>query len=152
MGALCAATVPPRRYSILSASHERPKESNASAYAAQLQSTSTKMERSLLLQETPDIEISRKVHDEYLLHSTIDGHSSEPCSRNKHCLYCVSVLTKKLASRLCHWNGISRFLVSLFPIFIWLPKYSIKNDLLADISGGLTVAVMHIPLGNNMTF
>ena len=107
------------------------------------------MERSLLLQETPDIEISRKVHDEYLLHSTIDGHSSEPRSRNKHCLYYVSVLTKKLASRLCHWNGISRFLVSLFPIFIWLPKYSIKNDLLADISGGLTVAVMHIPLGNN---
>lgn len=105
------------------------------------------MERSLLLQETPDVKISRKVCNEYLLHSTIDSHSSEPFSRDKHCQYYLFVLSKKLASRLCRWHGISRFLVSLFPIFIWLPKYSIKKDLLADISGGLTVAVMHIPLG-----
>lgn len=106
------------------------------------------MERSLLLQETSDIDISRKVYNEHLLHSTIDGHSSEASSRDKHCQYYLFVLSKKLASRLCHWHGISRFLVSLFPIFIWLPKYNIKKDLLADISGGLTVAVMHIPLGN----
>jgi len=105
------------------------------------------MERSLLLQETTDVEISRKICNEYLLHSTIDGHSSEPCSRDKHCQYSLFMLSKKFASRLCRWHGISRFLVSLFPIFIWLPKYSIKKDLLADVSGGLTVAVMHIPLG-----
>ena len=53
------------------------------------------MERSLLLQETPDVEISRKVCNEYLLHSTIDGHSSELFSRDKHCLYYLLMLSKK---------------------------------------------------------
>ncbi|EAL41032.3 AGAP010389-PA, partial [Anopheles gambiae str. PEST] len=34
-----------------------------------------------------------------------------------------------------------------FPILQWLPKYSIKNDLLSDMTAGLTVAVLQIPQG-----
>ncbi|XP_031549091.1 sulfate transporter-like [Actinia tenebrosa] len=34
-----------------------------------------------------------------------------------------------------------------FPIIKWLPNYSLKNDILADFTGGLTVGIMHIPQG-----
>lgn len=35
------------------------------------------------------------------------------------------------------------------PVVEWLPKYSIKNDLMGDLMAGITVAVMHIPQGMN---
>lgn len=38
-------------------------------------------------------------------------------------------------------------LLSVFPILQWLPKYSLKRDLMADIVAGCTVAIMHIPQG-----
>lgn len=38
-------------------------------------------------------------------------------------------------------------LLSIFPIFTWLPQYKIKNDLIGDIISGCTVAIMHIPQG-----
>ncbi|XP_050094673.1 prestin [Anopheles aquasalis] len=34
-----------------------------------------------------------------------------------------------------------------FPILQWLPQYSLKNDLLSDMTAGLTVAVLQIPQG-----
>ncbi|XP_053680750.1 prestin [Anopheles nili] len=34
-----------------------------------------------------------------------------------------------------------------FPILQWLPNYSLKNDLLSDMTAGLTVAVLQIPQG-----
>lgn len=39
------------------------------------------------------------------------------------------------------------FLQTVFPILSWLPKYSLKSDLLADIAAGLTVLALHIPQG-----
>ncbi|XP_037917492.1 solute carrier family 26 member 6-like isoform X1 [Hermetia illucens] len=43
--------------------------------------------------------------------------------------------------------SIWHLIKSIFPILDWLPKYSWKNDLVADIVTGCTVAVMHIPQG-----
>jgi len=34
-----------------------------------------------------------------------------------------------------------------FPILQWLPKYSVKKDLLADLIAGLTIAITVIPQG-----
>lgn len=114
-------------------------------------SVRTNMQQPLILPETSDIIIQRKVYDESLLHSTINSYPLESSSlSNEHHQHRLLVMSKNLTSRFCPWDGFSNFLVKLFPIFIWLPKYSIKNDLLADISGGLTVGVMHIPLGKNI--
>ncbi|XP_055536132.1 solute carrier family 26 member 6 [Wyeomyia smithii] len=38
-------------------------------------------------------------------------------------------------------------LLNFIPILRWLPQYSIKKDLLGDITAGITVAVMQIPQG-----
>lgn len=40
-------------------------------------------------------------------------------------------------------SGVCRML----PILKWLPEYNVKENLLDDIVGGLTVGVMHIPQG-----
>ena len=34
-----------------------------------------------------------------------------------------------------------------FPILQWLPKYSIRKDLVADLIAGITIAIMVIPQG-----
>lgn len=39
------------------------------------------------------------------------------------------------------------FLLNLFPIFGWLPKYDWKNSLTSDVVGGITVGVLQIPQG-----
>lgn len=39
------------------------------------------------------------------------------------------------------------FLISLFPITSWLPKYSWRKDLISDVISGFTVTVMHISQG-----
>ncbi|XP_055923699.1 solute carrier family 26 member 6 isoform X1 [Eupeodes corollae] len=44
------------------------------------------------------------------------------------------------------WNFLSLF-TGIIPIFQWLPKYSVKNDLMGDIIAGFTVAIMNIPHG-----
>ncbi|XP_058828758.1 solute carrier family 26 member 6 [Topomyia yanbarensis] len=38
-------------------------------------------------------------------------------------------------------------LLNFIPILRWLPKYSIKKDLVGDLTAGVTVAVMQIPQG-----
>jgi len=40
-----------------------------------------------------------------------------------------------------------KFITTLIPILHWLPKYSVRHDLLNDLVAGFTVAVMHIPQG-----
>jgi len=53
-----------------------------------------------------------------------------------------SSLKKKLK---CEKKTFLTFFLGLFPIFNWLPKYSVKNYLPGDIIGGLTTAVVRIP-------
>lgn len=48
--------------------------------------------------------------------------------------YCTSIKPRKCLTR-------------TIPALGWLPKYKWKQDLLADIVAGITVAVMHIPQG-----
>jgi hypothetical protein len=40
-------------------------------------------------------------------------------------------------------------IVSLFPAFLWLPKYEWKENVVSDIVAGFTVAIMHIPQGKS---
>lgn len=40
-----------------------------------------------------------------------------------------------------------QFVKETIPVLEWLPKYSIRNNLMGDIIAGITVAVMHIPQG-----
>lgn len=99
------------------------------------------MERVLKSDEKREINIARKVYDELGLTTPYRQSSFEKSSGIKHYLH------TKLTSCSCSWQGVSRFLFRLAPILHWLPKYSIKNYLLADITGGVTVGIMHIPQG-----
>ncbi|KAK6033099.1 STAS domain protein [Ostertagia ostertagi] len=49
----------------------------------------------------------------------------------------------RLAREHCH----PRVLLDFVPILKWLPKYSVKKNLIRDIIGGLTVGIMHVPQG-----
>jgi len=42
-----------------------------------------------------------------------------------------------------------RRITTLFPILSWIPEYDIKNNLLADIVVGVTIAVFQIPQSNH---
>lgn len=96
--------------------------------------------------QTLDINIARQVYDESVLSTAHRRSGYEVESDNKKTFR--SVLRSKLASCSCSWGCVSRFLTGLFPIIHWLPNYSVKDDLLADITGGVTVGIMHIPQGN----
>jgi len=57
---------------------------------------------------------------------------------------------QKLKKHLC--ENISNLtcrgvLNAWLPILTWLPQYSIKENAVSDIAGGLTVAILHIPQG-----
>ncbi|KAJ7388826.1 hypothetical protein OS493_035383 [Desmophyllum pertusum] len=72
-------------------------------------------------------------------------HSRSEESTNKN--HYLRTVYRKLASCTCSWNGVFSFLFRLAPILRWLPKYNVKKDLSADITGGVTVGIMHIPQG-----
>lgn len=98
--------------------------------------------------EKLDITIARKVYDENLLASAPGYSGYEETGDKKRYL---RTLRKKLASCSCSARGFASFLTRLAPILRWLPKYNVKKDLTADISGGVTVGIMHIPQGNIKT-
>lgn len=50
---------------------------------------------------------------------------------------------------MCNFKVLTVFR-SIFPICTWLSQYSVKNDLVADIISGCTVAIMHIPQGKSI--
>lgn len=63
--------------------------------------------------------------------------------------YCQSIDATE-SSTICN-NLLSirpkKMFFSIFPLFFWLPKYSIKNNFIGDLVSGCTVAIMHIPQG-----
>lgn len=93
---------------------------------------------------TPDIRIERRVYDESVPLLTA-RRSTDSLSESKRYLKAVK---SKVSSVSCSKDSFCQWLLDLFPIIRWLPKYNIKQDLVADISGGLTVGIMHIPQGN----
>lgn len=95
--------------------------------------------------EKLDITIARKVYDENLLASA-HGHSGYEESGDKK--QYLRSLREKLSSCSCSASGFPSLLARLAPILRWLPKYNLKKDLSADITGGVTVGIMHIPQGN----
>ena len=98
--------------------------------------------RGSIQHQTPDIIIARKVRDESFFAGT-------------HCEDSVNVKTylrtvqRKVSSCTCLTaNGFCSFINRLAPVLRWLPKYNWREDLLPDVTGGVTVGIMHIPLGN----
>lgn len=57
------------------------------------------------------------------------------------------ILDSHHVKKSCDNFNFIHVILNLIPVLRWLPKYSLKNDLLGDISAGFTVAVMHIPQG-----
>ena len=104
-----------------------------------------KMEEDFNYNEKPDINIVRKVYDE--LHLATTHRRSSQFTESSDSKSCFQNVYTKLASCSCSWQGFSQFVFRLAPILQWLPKYSVKNDLLADVTGGVTVGIMHIPQG-----
>lgn len=47
----------------------------------------------------------------------------------------------------CSRSTLIRFIFSILPVLNWLPKYDVKQDLIRDVAGGLTVGIMQIPQG-----
>ena len=48
----------------------------------------------------------------------------------------------------CSTESLVNYIKSVFPILVWLPKYSWRKKLASDVIAGCTVAIMHIPQGN----
>lgn len=83
------------------------------------------------------IEISRNVLEQ----SDFDKSAGlyEEVNRNNSC--------GKICKRAFCKCSPCRTLKSMFPILEWLPKYSLKSNLLSDIIAGLTISILHIPQG-----
>ena len=107
------------------------------------------MEEISLHSEKLDITIARKVYDETCFTSTHRPSSTTKSAKKKEYLRTVY---RRFASCKCTSSGFYSLLVRLAPIARWLPKYSVKKDLSADITGGVTVGIMHIPQGKIKTF
>ena len=110
------------------------------------------MKNGCSLDGNPDISIERNVYNELFLATDTDCSSSSSSisvakSSNVNNNY-FGIISAKLASCLCSRDWFVGFLFRLVPFLRWLPNYSVKNDLLADITGGITVGIMHIPQGN----
>lgn len=103
------------------------------------------MQENSVYDEKPDVTISRKVYDESYFNKANHLHLSDTSLEKSNCFRTVCT---KLASCSCSRTGVSNFLYRLAPIIQWLPKYNVKKDLVADITGGITVGIMHIPQGN----
>ncbi|XP_038067579.1 solute carrier family 26 member 6-like isoform X2 [Patiria miniata] len=55
--------------------------------------------------------------------------------------------TKFLGKHKCSTKSAKACFFTLFPIFVWLPAYDVKRDLLGDFASGLTVGIMRLPQG-----
>lgn len=114
--------------------------------------TQVSMKNGCSLDGNPDISIERNVYNELFLATDTDCSSSSSSlsvakSSNVNNNY-FGIICAKLASCSCLRDQFVGFLFRLVPFLRWLPNYSVKNDLLADITGGITVGIMHIPQGN----
>nr|AGV55623.1 sulfate transporter Ci-Slc26a alpha [Ciona intestinalis] len=47
----------------------------------------------------------------------------------------------------CSGDKAKNAVQSVLPVTRWIPKYKIKNQLLGDIAGGITVGIVHLPQG-----
>jgi len=104
------------------------------------------MEEVSIHHQTPDIIIARKVRDESFFAGT---HCHSSCEESVNVKTYLRTVQRKVSSCTCLTvNGFCSFINRLAPVLRWLPKYNWKKDLLPDITGGVTVGIMHIPLGN----
>jgi len=46
---------------------------------------------------------------------------------------------------------VQKIIHSVLPITSWLPNYKVRENLLGDLVGGITVGIVHLPQGNCVT-
>ncbi|KAE9548559.1 hypothetical protein FO519_008232 [Halicephalobus sp. NKZ332] len=79
----------------------------------------------LTMNKKKDFEVIESVPDEDIL-STARKECLAPCSSPRRLGYSI---------------------LSFFPILGWIKNYDVKEDLIADIVGGITTGVLHVPQG-----
>ena len=101
------------------------------------------------------IEISRAIYDERLFdhrfgkHTPANNPGEEP---EKRCSLLATLCRRKCTPPKCSAAAVLSWIRSFLPILEWLPKYELKKNLLSDLTGGLTVGIMHIPQGATLFF
>uniref|UniRef100_A0A673YLT5 Solute carrier family 26 member 6-like n=1 Tax=Salmo trutta TaxID=8032 RepID=A0A673YLT5_SALTR len=49
--------------------------------------------------------------------------------------------------RKCSVPKLKRSVLSFIPILSWLPRYSVRQDALGDLIAGISIGIMHLPMG-----
>uniref|UniRef100_A0A673YLA1 Solute carrier family 26 member 6-like n=1 Tax=Salmo trutta TaxID=8032 RepID=A0A673YLA1_SALTR len=49
--------------------------------------------------------------------------------------------------RRCSVPKLKRSVLSFIPILSWLPRYSVRQDALGDLIAGISIGIMHLPMG-----
>ena len=92
------------------------------------------------------IKISRAIYDERLL--AYRYGLEKPTSPEVEITRSpFPALCRKCSPLNCSVKSLLSWLYSVFPILEWLPKYNIKESLVSDATGGMTVGIMHVPQG-----